>query len=228
MNLSYRLKKIIDFVPHNCIVADIGTDHAYIPIYLIKNNISLKVIACDVSANCVKKAIQNVSIHNLQNYIDVRISNGLEKLTVQDNINTIIISGMGGMLTIDILKAYPNIFKTVDYLILQPQKDIEQVRRFLHLSNFYIEKEDFFVEHNKFYNIILAKNKFENFNQNFSDIDYIFGQYNLHYKNIYLKEYILHELSIMENVIKNLNCENTNFYNLNQKIFIYKEALNCF
>lgn len=229
MEISFRLNKIAEKVTTNGIVADIGTDHAYIPIFLYKNNKIKSAIACDISKGSLQKANINISKYNLSNYIETRLSNGLEKIHLEDNVDTIIIAGMGGMLMIDILQKGIEIAKNCNKLILQPQKDIPEVRKFLHQNNFIIEDEDMIIDENKFYNIIVAINNFGTENQMFDYREYLFGKSNIDKKCPILKEYILNELNIMENIINKL--EKTHSFKRIEEIKneekIYKEVLEC-
>ena len=100
VNLSPRLLAVARLVPKCSVVADIGTDHAYVPIYLVENGIADFVIASDVVEGPAMRAIENIKRHNLSDKIDVRIGNGLEKVKQAD---VIIIAGMGGKLICDII-----------------------------------------------------------------------------------------------------------------------------
>ena len=102
MKLSKRLQTIADFVKKNSVVADIGTDHAHIPIYLIKNNIIDKAYACDINKGPLEKAKENIENFGVSENIVLRLSNGLDKMSSKE-VDTIIIAGMGGELIIDIL-----------------------------------------------------------------------------------------------------------------------------
>lgn len=228
MDLSFRLFKIAEKVPKGSILADIGTDHAYIPIFLCKNNIIKSAFACDISKGSLEKAKINISKYNLDRYIKARLSNGLEQISLNDNISSIIIAGMGGMLMLDILKRGIDIAKKCDTLILQPQKDIYEVRKFLHKNNFFIEQEEMLIEEEKFYNIIVAK-YLPSSNQIFTENEYIFGKHNIAKKCDILKEYILKEINIMENIIKKLEKTNSleRIKDLKYKIEVYTEVLKC-
>lgn len=225
MDISFRLNKIAEKVSKNSIIADIGTDHAYIPIFLYKNNIIKKAIACDISKGSLEKAKLNILKYNLGQYIETRLGNGLEKVSLEDNVDTIIMAGMGGMLMIDILKNDMEIAKASKTLILQPQKDIVEVRKFLHKNEFQIQDEEMIIDEGKFYNIIIAKKGV----QSFTEKEYMFGKANIEKKCDILKEYILKELNIMENIINQL--KTTNSFNRIKEIEkqkeIYKEVLNC-
>ena len=140
MNLSERLQTIANFVPKNSVVADIGTDHGYIPIYLIENNISKKVIATDISKNSLEKAIENVNIYNYENKIDTRHGNGLETIKEYE-VDTVIIAGMGGILIKDILDKSWSKRDSITNFILQPNIATSELRKYLIEKNFEILDE---------------------------------------------------------------------------------------
>ena len=100
MELSQRLRVVGDFVTQKT-VADIGTDHAYVPIYLHRKGEVEKVIACDINQKPLEKAQQNIKAYHAENIITTRLGNGLQPLQPNE-VDTIIISGMGGMLIIEL------------------------------------------------------------------------------------------------------------------------------
>lgn len=227
MELSFRLNKIADKVTQNGIIADIGTDHAYIPIFLYKNRKIKSAIACDISKGSLQKAKDNISKYNLQDFIQTRLGNGLEKITKQDMVDTIIIAGMGGMLMIDILEKGKNIVEQAKELILQPQKDIDKVRQYLHKANLKIIDDEMLKDDGKYYTIIKAiKGKEET---PYKREEYIFGKFEIEGKSEILKEYITEQLYKMEIVLKNI--KETNAQNrileIENEIKSYKEVLKC-
>ena len=120
IHLDKRLQEIANLVDANAIIADIGTDHGYLPIYLVQQNIINKAYACDISYLCLKKAKENITKENLQDKITPVLNDGIKNLSPE--IDTIIISGMGGHLISEIIKncKYPT-------LILQAISHIEVV-----------------------------------------------------------------------------------------------------
>ncbi|MDK2798647.1 MAG: tRNA (adenine22-N1)-methyltransferase [Clostridiales bacterium] len=154
--LTPRLQLIADKVLPGARVADIGTDHAYIPIYLITKGISNYVIASDVKKGPVEKAKDNVKKYNLMHRIDVRLGNGLEKVSLGE-VDTVIIAGMGGVLIAEILSAAKSALKTIDRLILQPMVGQEEVRKWLINNHFKIVDEELVMEGSKIYNVIVAE-----------------------------------------------------------------------
>ncbi len=155
MKLSKRLQTIADFVPIGGVVGDIGTDHGYIPAYLIDSKKSKKVIGTDISKGSLDKIIQYVKLLNFQDHIDTRLGNGLEVIALNE-IDTVIISGMGGLLIRDILSKDLKITNTITHFILQPNIAAKELRQYLIQNNFKIVDEELIFEENKYYEIIYA------------------------------------------------------------------------
>ena len=226
MEISYRLNKIAEKVTNDNI-ADIGTDHAYIPIFLYKNNKIKNAIACDISKGSLQKAKDNINKYNLNDIIKTRLGNGLEKITLEDKVDTIIIAGMGGMLMLDILKKGSLIASNAKELILQPQKDIDKVRQYLIENNFKIIDDEILKDDNKYYTIIKAINGNEAIP--YTKEEYIFGRFEINNKCQILKEYIEEQLYKMEIVLKNIKNSNakSRILELENDIEIYKEVFKC-
>ena len=135
-------------------MADIGTDHGYLPIELVQRGISPKVLACDVRSGPLQRAKEHVAQAGLQHCIETRLSNGFEQI-LPGEVNGAVIAGMGGMLIRDILleeSTRPkNILKEMKQLILQPQSDWEAVRQTLHSLSFRIDSEKMVIDRDKYY-----------------------------------------------------------------------------
>lgn len=150
-----RLDMITEHVK-GTVVADIGTDHAYVPIKLIEKNICEKVIATDVNAGPLKSAESNVNKHNMEKYIELRLGSGLLPLSAGE-CNCIIIAGMGGELVCNILSEGEYVARNAGLLILQPMNAQDMLRKFLNENGYKIIDEDITVEGFKVYNLILAQ-----------------------------------------------------------------------
>ena len=148
--LSKRLQQVADTVNKSNIVADIGTDHAYVPIYLVKNNVVNKAIAADISQGSCKKAQLNVNNNHLSDLIDVRCGNGLEVINSDEKVDTIVIAGMGGLMTISVLESNKQAVNNASQLVLQPQKDISKVRQYIHSIGYKITNEVMLIDANKY------------------------------------------------------------------------------
>ena len=156
MKLSERLMAIANFVPKNSIVADIGTDHGYIPAYLIENKISKKVIGTDISKGSLDKIIEYIKELRFEDKIDTRLGDGLEVIKPYE-VDTVIIAGMGGLLIIDILENHRKVSDSIIDFILQPMVAQKEVREYLIENNFEIIGEELVKEENKYYEIIHAR-----------------------------------------------------------------------
>lgn len=201
MELSERLKTIADLVDNCDLLADIGTDHAYIPVYLIKKGVVKRAIAADISKGSIKKAELNAKKYNCIDKIDLRCGNGLEVIKAGEQPNCVVIAGMGGMLAIEVMEKNIPVVKGVNQLIVQPQRDIDEVRKFLHKIGLKIENEKMLFEDGKFYNVIICS---KGVDVEYSETDYWFGKRLIDEKNKVLKEYIFYEMNKMNRVLESL------------------------
>lgn len=208
MQLSKRLQAVAALVSHGNTVADVGCDHAYTSIYLVDKGISPSVIAMDVNKGPLKTATANIAAYKKSEYIETRLSDGLKKL-IPGETDTILITGMGGLLTIRILSASPEVTKAAKELVLQPQSEIGEVRRYLHSIGFEITEENILKDEGKFYVMIksvpAASGSGEAGVLHYDkDIYYDYGKLLLESRSPVLKEYMEHELSLREMVLAGL------------------------
>lgn len=226
MMLSDRLKTIADFVPLNSIVGDIGTDHGYLPVYLIEKRISKKVIASDISKNSLEKIIQLVKLKGLEDKIDIRLGDGLEVFKPFE-VDTLVIAGMGGLLIRDILDKNKKITDSIVNFILQPNMASKELREYLYENSFEIVDEKLVKEAGKFYEIIFAKRGKDYVED---DIYLEFGKRLFLNKDPLLKEYVQHKITMMESIIGELIATDSQksrerYFELKEKIRSYKEVL---
>ena len=160
MNLGSRLQGIANYVLPNKVFADIGTDHAYLPIYLIKNGIVKKAIAGDYNQGPYEAAQKAVLNYNLAGKIEVRLGNGLTVLA-EGEADIVAIAGMGGTTIVEILSAKLNLAQQVQRLILQPMNNAQGVRLWLSQNSFKIVAEDLVLDEGKLYEIIVAEKGIE-------------------------------------------------------------------
>lgn len=155
--LSSRLRCIASLVTPGGIVADIGTDHGFLPVELVKNGICSGGICSDIGKGPIERARQHVSEagETVASKIDVRLGDGLSTLK-KGEADSIVIAGMGGLLIRDILKAEPEIAADAKELILSPHTEIPEVRRYLSDAGFVILNEKMILEDGKFYTVIRA------------------------------------------------------------------------
>lgn len=228
MILSERLLNIANLVPKCDLAIDIGTDHAYVPIYLVKKNIAKNVIASDISKGSVQKAQQNVNLNNCKDRIECRLGDGLDVLYDNEYADVIIVAGMGGMLVNYVLNINKEAFKKTKRLILQPQRDNDKVRKFVHSIGFKIIDEKIFYDDDKLYNIIVCE---KGQDYQYSEKEYLYGKILIDEKNSILKEYINSEMNRIEKVTKELISPDKRIIarknELNQKYNLLKEIYIC-
>lgn len=188
MKINDRLKKIGDLVEANSFCLDVGCDHALLDIYLVKKDKNIKAIASDVAEGPVEAAKQNIKRERLESKIEVRLGDGLD--TYSDEVNTIIISGMGGRNMIGIFKRHLEVLKKVDTIILSPNNYQIDVKRFLVGNGFYIENEEFVKDKKFIYQIIVFKKG----RKHYSRKEYFFGPIYLEKKGKLFEEYYKREL----------------------------------
>lgn len=195
MKINARLKKIGDLVEANSFCLDVGCDHALLDIYLVRQNRNIKAVASDIAQGPVEQAKNNIKREHLENEIEVRLGEGLSTYT--DNINTVIISGMGGRNIIGICKNNLNIFKKVDTYIISPNNYQEDVKRFFCKNGYYIQNEEFVKDKRFIYQIIIFKKG----KRRYTKKEYFFGPVFLIKKGPLFREYYLREMNSREILI---------------------------
>ena len=195
MKISNRLKKIGDLVDTNSLVLDIGCDHALLDIYLVIEKKFKRVIASDIASLPLEHAKENIKRYNLEDKIELRLGEGLK--TYSDDIDTVVISGMGGRGIISILKDDINITKKVKTMIISPNNYQQDVRKFLVTNGFIIVDEEIIKEKNIFYQIIKA----EKGKKKYSSKELYFGPIILEKKGPIFTEYYQKELKKKEIVL---------------------------
>ena len=140
IKLSKRLECIADMVDNSSVIADIGCDHALLDIYLSQKKIIKKSIACDITIGALDQAKKNISINNIKN-IDTRLGDGLEPINDDDNIDTIVMSGLGDQKIINVLDNNKNKLKSVNSIIIQSNTGIYNIRKYLTSIGYFIENE---------------------------------------------------------------------------------------
>lgn len=154
IKISKRLEAISSLVPINSNIIDIGCDHALLDIYLYQKKISNKIIASDINANALNNAKENIKKNNLNDYIETRLGNGLDTLNKEDNIDTIIISGIGAHTIVGILKNNKIKLDNINTIIIQSNTKLEFLRREVTKLNYRIEDEIMVEDNKKTYTII--------------------------------------------------------------------------
>ena len=153
VKLSKRMKAVASMVTKGNIVADVGTDHGYVPIALISQGKIPEAIALDINKGPLERANEHIKLHGLQDKIQTRLSDGVAAISVGE-ADSIVIAGMGGELVIHILSDGEEVCRNARELILQPQSDIDKVRAYLRERKYKIVDEDMILEEGKYYPMI--------------------------------------------------------------------------
>lgn len=151
--MTPRLLVAASFVKKGSYVADVGTDHAYIPIWLLKRDICPFAVAMDINHGPLMRAKKNIESFGLQKQIHTRLSNGLCALEPGE-VDCVLICGMGGILINHILENGTHLYSTIKHYILQPMTAIEETRKFLEDHHFMIQDECLAQEDDKIYTIL--------------------------------------------------------------------------
>ena len=156
LKLTDRLLKIASLVSEGKRVADIGTDHGYIPVYLLNKGTVPFAILADVNKGPLENARKEVRHNNLSDKTDLRLGSGIEVLN-KGEVDEVIIAGMGGILISELLEAKKEVSHSVDKLILQPMQAQEELRKYLLNNGYEILDEVLVQEDFRVYEIIVAK-----------------------------------------------------------------------
>lgn len=172
--LSLRLMKVGEKVPQGARLADIGSDHAYLPTYLMLNDKITYAVAGEVVKGPYESAKRQVAKKNLSEKIMVRLANGLAAVHEDDQINAITIAGMGGSLIRQILESgrEQGQLKKTETLVLQPNIGERTLREWLVLNGYGITQEEIIEENDKIYEIIVAEPKE---NVSYTEKELLFG-----------------------------------------------------
>lgn len=200
MNLSLRLQKIADFVPDGGIMADVGTDHGHLPIYLVSSHKNKGAIAMDVRPGPLSRAEQAIKMYGLQEQIQVRLADGLAALKPGE-ADTVVIAGMGGALIQKILGEGAHMWDNVGHWILSPQSEIGDTRHWLEQHGFSIEKEEMVLDAGKYYVIMDVVRGPMHYEQEY---EYTYGKYLIDGKHPVLKTYLEQELEKVQGLIGKL------------------------
>lgn len=202
VSLSGRMQMVADMVTKGNIVADIGCDHGFVSIYLIEQGICPHVLAMDVNEGPLLRAKEHIKKRGLDSYIDVRLSDGIEKLDNKE-ADSIIIAGMGGRLVMKILSDHMDKVKGLKEVILQPQSELHLVRRFLTEQGLVIVQENMVEDAGKFYPCIKAAWQEEQI-PFFSETEEWYGPILLKEKHPVLYKYLRKEKEMFEQIAKEI------------------------
>ncbi|SFA79722.1 tRNA (adenine22-N1)-methyltransferase [Acetitomaculum ruminis DSM 5522] len=228
MKLSLRMNMSASLIKRGSILADIGTDHAYVPIFVVKENICNKAYAMDINKGPLLKAKENIHKYLLDEKIETRLSNGLEKLS-KDEADCILIGGMGGELIISILENGKDVINNgIDKeIIIQPQSDLKEVRSYLLKNGYEIMDEKACIDEGKYYFSIKFRPDKRDNADSYTEEELSYGKILLDKRDNTLKEYLLKNKNKFENIKSNLSIteNSTRIKEINNELEIIEKAL---
>jgi len=204
VEISARMKALTELVTPGLNMCDIGCDHGFVAIYLVQKGICPKVFAMDVRSGPLSRAQEHIRQYGLEDQIETRLSDGLAKLKAGE-AEGMLCAGMGGPLMIKILEEGQVLTGEMKELILQPQSEISEFRKYLRTHGYHIIKEDMVFEDGKYYPMMKVvpgealqtavgdTAKWQIFDR--------FGQYLLEHKHPILKKYLLYSKDTTETLI---------------------------
>ena len=233
VRISDRLRTVAHMCEKGAVVADIGTDHGYLPIYLVQEGIARSAIAMDLRKGPLDKAKKHICDNCLEDRIQTRLSDGLEKLSANE-ADIITICGMGGRLIADIVTKGMNVITRNTTLIVSPQSEVGDFRHFLVSQRLVVDDEKMLKEDGKYYFIIKCRKSDENVYSEYSETQYQYGWKLLENKDKTLYEYLIKEKETNDGISKSLKKDESNptvklrLQQLSQKNNIIMDALSYY
>lgn len=181
MKINKRLEQVASYIKKDSYVQDVGCDHALLGIYLVKQNKNIKVLATDNKEGPLNQAKKNIKFYKAEN-IKLKLGSGIEPITPE--VDTVVISGMGGLNIIGILKYYPDKLVNVETLILSPNNDVSRVRKEITKLGYYLDDESLVEENKKIYNIL----KFKKGKSKLKKEEYILGLEKIYKNKLFKKQ----------------------------------------
>lgn len=202
LKISKRLQAVAELVPEGSRLADIGTDHAYIPIYLYQKKKIPLAIAMDIGKGPLERAKEHILRYGCEACITTRLSDGMEALQPQET-DCIVIAGMGGGLILHILEEGQRTARAAKKLVLQPQSEIPKVRSYLAEHGYVTDAENMVLEDGKYYPMMRVSYQ-PNEPVNDAPIDFLYGKGLLRSRHPVLLSYLKKEKRQLEEILKNL------------------------
>ena len=206
MQLSQRLSSVASMVTAGNCLADVGTDHGYVPIYLYERKIIPRAIAMDVNKGPLERAALHIAESGMKEAIETRLSDGLTALKPGE-ADSVVVAGMGGPLIIRILSAHPEITESLKELILQPQSEISEVRIWLYEQGYEIVEEHMVFEDGKYYPMFKAVKNPEA--EKLTDLEYKYGKLSVLREPEVLRAYLVREIANKQTILQKLSEETT-------------------
>lgn len=206
VKISERLIMAASLVSSGNVLADVGTDHGYVPIYLLEQKRIFRAIAMDINSGPLKRAKEHITLYGMSDYIETRLSDGVQALSPGE-ADSILIAGMGGGLVIHILSQGEAVCRKAKELILQPQSELGRVRRFLAEQGYVIETEEMVKEEGKYYPMMRVHYEPDVQRMPDNEVFYQYGQLLLEKKHPVLLDYLEKESKIQQEILERLQMQ---------------------
>jgi len=219
IKISKRLEVISSLISNGARIVDIGCDHGFLSIYLWQSQKVKRVIAADINENALSNAKKNIKKYKLDDVIETRLGDGLEVICEQDEIDSLVIAGMGEHTIVGMLKKNRNKLKNIKSMVIQSNTRIEFLRREVVKLGYMIQDEEILQDGKKIYTII----HFVQGKRYYSRREYYFGPILLKKNSELFKEYNKQELAKLQ-IIEKMVPRNKFLerYQINRKIKLYK------
>jgi tRNA (adenine22-N1)-methyltransferase len=208
ITLSKRLDAIAELVTPGNVVADVGTDHGYIPIRLVQQEKCPRAIAMDLREGPLARAKEHIKRCGLSDRIETRLSDGTKALRAGE-ADTIVCAGMGGELILHILTDGEEVCRSARELILQPQSEIARVRRYLREHEYRVTAENMILEDGKYYPMMrvlpLSEAETDNEATEFQKVYDLYGRLLLQEKHPVLRQYLAREEQQLTDILGELD-----------------------
>lgn len=222
INLSSRLKLISEFVPLNSKVMDIGCDHGLLDIYLYQNKIVKKIIASDINFSALNNAIENIKANKLEKEIETRLSDGLENIHAEDEIDTLVIAGMGSNTIVNMLKKDIKKLDKIKTIIIQSNTKLEFLRSEIVKLNYYITDEAIVEDNKKIYIVI----KFIKERRKYTKKELYFGPILLSTKSLVFQKYTKDNLKKLQCILSSVPKNKILLrYKIKKEIHLYQDIV---
>lgn len=208
IRISKRLTMAASLISEGSVLADVGTDHGYVPIYLVEQGRIRRAIAMDINRGPLERAREHIVWYGMEEYIETRLSDGVDALAPGE-ADSILIAGMGGGLIIHILTKGREVCRCARELVLQPQSELERVRRFLTKEGYVTVAEEMIEEDGKYYPMMRVfyepQNAVKMSEQEMQDAAvYTYGGQLLERRHPVLWEFLQKEQRVYEEILLNL------------------------
>lgn len=212
MDISRRLDQVVQMIPNCDAVADIGTDHGYVLIALLKRNRIRRGIASDNKKKPLEKAMMNAREEGVTSQLDFRLGSGLETLSIGE-VNGAVIAGMGGILIKELMTSAAEIVKSLDFLLLQPAQNPEILRKFLYENSFEVLDEEILREDRRYYEYLLVRYEEDKKVTLKNRADYSVGDILYQKKHPLLDDYLKDKINELEVILDKMDLSSENARN---------------